>query len=61
VLVGEVGGELWAAVSIDDYEVVSDPFRPSGELAVVLLERARQLRQPERRRHPRLARLRPAA
>jgi hypothetical protein len=43
VLVGEVRGELWAAVSTDDFEVISDPFRPSGELAFVLLERARQL------------------
>jgi hypothetical protein len=62
-LVGEVGGELWAAVSIDDYKVVSDPFRPSGELALVLVERARQLRRSERphRRHHRLPRLRVAA
>jgi len=46
---------------MDDHEVVSDPFRPSGELALVLLERARQLQRPERRRHHRLARLRLAA
>jgi hypothetical protein len=45
VLVGEVGGELWAAVSTEDFEVISDPFRPSGELAFVLVERARQLRR----------------
>jgi hypothetical protein len=43
VLLGEVDGELWAAVSIDDQRVISDPFRPSGELKPVLVERARQL------------------
>jgi hypothetical protein len=64
VLVGEVGGELWAAVSMDDYRVVSDPFRPSGELAFMLVERARQVERAERghrRRHRRLTRLRLAA
>ena len=64
VLVGEVGGELWAAVSMKDYEVVSDPFRPSGELAFVLVERARQIERAERRkqrRHRRLTRVRLAA
>jgi hypothetical protein len=56
VLVGEVGGELWAAVSLDDQKVISDPFRPSGETASVVLERARQLRRPARRRSSRLVR-----
>jgi hypothetical protein len=45
VLVGEIDGELWAAVSVDDYRVIADPFRPSGALAPVLVERARQLRR----------------
>jgi len=53
VILGEVGGELWAAVSMHDYEVVSDPFRPSGELAFVLVERARQIERAERRNHRR--------
>ena len=57
VLVGEVGDELWAAVSMKDYEIVSDPFRPSGELAFVLLERARQIDRAERRKHRRHRRL----
>jgi hypothetical protein len=64
VLVAEVGGEFWAAVSMKDYEIVSDPFRPSGELAFVLLQRARQIDRAERRkhrRHRRLTRLRLAA
>ena len=45
VLVGEVGSELWAAISLQDYKVVSDPFRPSGEIAFLLVERARQMRR----------------
>ena len=49
VLVGEVGGELWAAVSVDDERVIADPFRPSGALRPVLVERARQLRHSGRR------------
>jgi hypothetical protein len=48
VLVAEVGGEPWAAVSIADLEAVADPFRPTAELVWVLTERARQLR-PNRR------------
>jgi hypothetical protein len=49
VLVGEVAGEIWAAVSVSDFQVIADPFRPSGELAFLLVERARQLRRHERR------------
>jgi hypothetical protein len=47
VLVGEVGSELWAAISLQDYQVVSDPFRPSGEIAFLLVERARQMRRQD--------------
>jgi hypothetical protein len=50
VLVAEVGGELWAAISLDDGQLVADPFRPSGELQFLLVERARQLRS--NRHHP---------
>jgi hypothetical protein len=50
VLVGEVAGEIWAAVSLSDYRVIADPFRPSGELAFLLVERARQLRRRDGRR-----------
>jgi len=53
VLVGEVGGEIWAAVALSDYQVIADPFRPSGELAFLLVERARQLRRHEGRRRRR--------
>ncbi len=44
-LVAEVGGELWAAAGIDRPAVIADPFRPSGELAFTLNERARRLRR----------------
>lgn len=49
VLVAEVGGELWAAVSLDDQQAaIADPFHPTGELVALLAERARQLRRSER-------------
>ena len=47
VLVAEADGELWAAVSVDDGHVVANPFRPSGELAFRLVERARELRRAQ--------------
>jgi hypothetical protein len=47
VLVADVGGELWAAVSVDDGHAV--PFRPSGELTFRLSERARDLHLAARR------------
>jgi hypothetical protein len=49
VLVAEVGGELWAAISVDDRQAIADPFRPTGELVALLVERARQLRRSQRR------------
>ena len=52
-LVAEVGDELWAAVSLHDQRVVADPFRPSGPIVPVLVERARQLRREERRERSR--------
>ena len=58
VLVAEVGGRIWAAHSLDDGHAVADPFRPTGELAFLLAERARQLSsaaRPPRRRHRTLA------
>ena len=48
VIVAEVGGELWAAVSIDDGHAVADPFHPTGELMALLVERSRQLRRARR-------------
>ena len=49
VLLAEVGDELWAAASADDFHAVADPFRPSSELVFLLVEHARQLRRAERR------------
>ena len=61
ILVAEAGGELWAAVSLDDSHVIANPFRPSGELAFHLLDRARELRRANRRTPKRGLRLwRPA-
>ena len=63
VLVASVGEEVWAAVSLDDFHVVADPFRPAGDLIFTLLERARSVRRaerPARRRRQRLPRLRAA-
>jgi hypothetical protein len=48
VLVAEVGGDLWAAMSIDDGHAVADPFRRTGELLALLAERARQIRRAGR-------------
>jgi hypothetical protein len=48
VLVARVGRELWAAVSLDDLHAVADPFRPSGDVAHLLRERAKWLRRQVR-------------
>jgi hypothetical protein len=45
VLIAEVDGEPWAAVSLDDGHLAADPFRPTGELALQLVDRARGLRR----------------
>ena len=44
LLVGEVGGRVWVAVSLVSLQHIADPFRRSGEIAELALERARQLR-----------------
>ena len=48
VLVAEVNGSLWAALSLSDSHAVADPFRPSGDLVDLLRERARQLQGARR-------------
>ena len=55
VLVAEVGGRIWAAHSLEDGHAIADPFRPTGELAFLLAERARQVASAARppRRHTR--------
>ncbi len=59
VLVAEVGGELWAAIRLDDHHVVADPFQPAGELVALLVERAHQLRRVQRGRNHLLPRVWP--
>lgn len=49
VLVGEVGGELWAALDIDSGVAVADPFRRSGEVVELLKVHAAGERRPQRR------------
>ena len=50
-LVAEVGGELWAAVSLGgEPRAIADPFRPTAELVALLRERAQRLTHPERDR-----------
>lgn len=60
VLLAEVDGQPWAAVSVDDSHLVADPFRPTGELEWTLVERARALRRKERGRMHTLPRVWPA-
>jgi hypothetical protein len=59
VIVAEVDGELWAAVSLDDGHAIANPFRPSGELTFRLAERARELNRAARRKPGRALTLRP--
>jgi hypothetical protein len=59
VLVAKVDGELWAAVSLDDDHLIADPWRPSGELAFLLSQRARSIRQAEQGNLGRLPRVWP--
>ena len=47
-----VDEELWVAASLGTGAVISDPFRPSADVAALVLERGRQLTVQERR--PRL-------
>ena len=44
VLLAEVAGEPWAALSLDETRVVADPFRPTAELVALLRARAGQIR-----------------
>jgi hypothetical protein len=61
VLVAEVEGRLWAALSLEDGHTIADPFRPSGELSFLLAERARQIARTTPRDNNRLRRLTPSA
>jgi hypothetical protein len=43
VLVAEVQGAIWAAAEMDGRGVIADPFRPSGELSLLVAERAHRI------------------
>lgn len=43
LLVAEVNGELWAAVSLTAKGAIADPFRPTADVRALLEARARQL------------------
>jgi hypothetical protein len=45
-LVAEVGGEIRAALSLDDGTVVADPFIPTEHLVVLLQVHAAQIAEP---------------
>ncbi|MGH2870809.1 MAG: hypothetical protein ACRDNK_24975 [Solirubrobacteraceae bacterium] len=50
LLLAEIAGEPWAAVSIDLTPIaVADPFRPTAELVALLSDRARRLAMTEPR------------
>jgi hypothetical protein len=50
MLVAEVGDELRAALPLDGGPAIADPFQRTAELVAILVERARQLEAPARRR-----------
>jgi hypothetical protein len=54
VLLGEVGGQLRAALSLADGAVVADPFHPTVTLIELLRARASQLQERPARRRRRL-------
>ena len=47
LLLAFVGEELWVAASPGTGAVVADPFRPSAQVAALVLERGRQLTVPD--------------
>jgi hypothetical protein len=42
-LLAEVNGEPWAALSVDDRQLLADPFHPTAELGSLLTLRLAQL------------------
>jgi hypothetical protein len=56
LLLAEVAGSAWAAVSLDGSVAIANPFKPTGDIVELLRERARQLQGSRARR--RLWRLR---
>jgi hypothetical protein len=60
MLLAEVCGEPWAAVTLDGREVVANPFRPTADLVMLLRLRAQQIAAARRAATERRRRLRPA-
>lgn len=58
VLLCEVDGELWAALSLADGAAVADPFKPTATAIELLLARAEQLRFDDTARRSGWSRLR---
>jgi hypothetical protein len=54
VMIGEVDGQPWAALSLDDGRAVADPFRRSADVVALLRAHARE-GTGVRRARPRLA------
>lgn len=48
LLIAEVGGELWAAISVSTGTSIADPFRPTADVRTLLQARAKQLRARDR-------------
>jgi hypothetical protein len=61
ILLGELGGELWAAVEVDSGATIADPFRPSAAVAELLRKHAATSRREARRGLPVAERLAPRA
>jgi hypothetical protein len=61
LLVGEVDGELWAAVSVASNGAIADPVRPSAGIVRLLRMRAAQLDVAARAGGRASARLKPVA
>jgi hypothetical protein len=60
VLVAEVGRSIWAAISLDSAQAVSDPRKPTGDLVWTLAQRAREVRRAARGQWQLLPRVFPA-
>jgi hypothetical protein len=48
LLVAEIDGRLWAALSLRDGTVIADPFHPTAELTALLQAHASNSRKPRR-------------
>lgn len=55
LIVAENGGEIVAALSLDDGDAIADPFRPTAAVVALLRLRANQTRRPRRLGRRRLA------